>query len=220
MMRLSRLLPDPSNPRRRHRDMSLESLESRVVMTGNIAVVYDRMTETLAITRDTPGDIFTIQEHSIGHGGAVTVTAAATPQKVSSQSISPMMIDGSQTPGGFTTPGPVKNITLNLPGDSLTPTTVNLLGEGKDVPTMVQNVTVNLPSVSQPHPMPSLRVNVGGSAGASTAASGVNISGAVDHQSNGDGLHRWRACGRYRQQHVRVGGDPPDRPGRCRDGRG
>ena len=50
-----------------------------------------------------------------------------------------MMIDGSQTPGGFTTPGPVKNITLNLLGDSLTPTTVNLLGEGKDVPTMVQN---------------------------------------------------------------------------------
>ena len=69
MMRLSRLLPDRSDPRRRHRDMSLESLESRVVMTGNIAVVYDRMTRN---PRDYEEHARRHPHHpgeSIGHGG-------------------------------------------------------------------------------------------------------------------------------------------------------
>ena len=122
--------PQAATKRRgRRRQMSLESLESRLALTGNITIPPIAMLGgQLTITGDTNGDNIPIKVNSAAAGGTV--------------SVGPTFINGSfQT---FTTIGAVTSINICLPGGgNNTTNTVSITGPGKNLPTtLFQNTAL------------------------------------------------------------------------------
>lgn len=112
---------------RRHRRLPiLESLEGRTLLS-NVTVTVSNT--TLSIVGDTHNNDFSVTE---GPAGQVTVAA-----------ISPTTtINGTSSP--FTTPRPVLDIVITLPGTASNSDVVVLSGQGKTTPTGIRNVTVNV----------------------------------------------------------------------------
>lgn len=176
---ISRLLPDHSSlrrratrdhqdrtarARRRRRDMSLESLEARLVMTGEVQILnpVQLLGGPLTLTGDTGGDNIPIR---VNPGGTVT--------------IGPTFLSIGGGPGSLTTIttfAPTTSIDIELPGggNSPNPNFVTITGPGKFVPTSLQSINVNSPSNgAQPaHPL-------------SVTITGVTVSGFLNIEQLG-----------------------------------